>query len=174
MKNKHALIVGGGLVGSLWAVFLAKRGYKVDVFERRGDMRTAGYSGGRSINLAMSHRGWRAVEKAGIQEELRQVAIPMQGRMMHSPAGELTFQPYGKEGEAIYSVSRGGLNLELLRIADQHEQVRFHFHQKCVDADVESGKVRFEHALSGEITEAEAPLIFGTDGAFSALRGSIQ
>lgn len=174
MKNKHALIVGSGLVGSLWAVFLAKRGYKVDVFERRGDMRTAGYSGGRSINLAMSHRGWRAVEKAGIQEELRQVAIPMQGRMMHSPAGELTFQPYGKEGEAIYSVSRGGLNLELLRIADQHEQVQFHFHQKCVDADVESGKVRFEHALSGEITEAEAPLIFGTDGAFSALRGSIQ
>lgn len=174
MEQKKALIVGGGLVGALWAVFLAKRGYAVDVYERRGDMRAAGYSGGRSINLAMSHRGWRAVEKAGILEELRKVAIPMHGRMMHSPTGELTFQQYGKEGEAIYSVSRGGLNLELLRIADNFEQVRFHFHQKCNDIDAERGIAHFEHTLTGETTTVESPLIFGTDGAFSAVRASLQ
>ena len=174
MKDKKALIVGGGLVGSLWAVFLAKRGYTVDVYERRGDMRAAGYSGGRSINLAMSHRGWRAVEKVGLLEELRQVAIPMDGRMMHSPAGELTIQPYGKKGEAIYSVSRGGLNLELLQIADRNDKVRFHFNEKCLEIDPERGIARFENSLDGAVTEAEAPLIFGTDGAFSAVRGSLQ
>lgn len=174
MEQKKALIVGGGLVGALWAVFLAKRGYVVDVYERRGDMRAAGYSGGRSINLAMSHRGWRAVEKAGILEELRKVAIPMHGRMMHSPTGELTFQQYGKEGEAIYSVSRGGLNLELLRIADNFEHVRFHFHQKCNGIDPEQGIAHFEHTLTGELTTVESPLIFGTDGAFSAVRASLQ
>ncbi len=174
MTEKKALIIGGGLVGSLWAVFLAKRGYAVDVYERRGDMRTSGYSGGRSINLAMSHRGWRAVEKAGILEELRAVAIPMYGRMMHSTSGALTFQPYGKEGEAIYSVSRGGLNLELLRIADRFEQVRFYFHQKCIDVDAEQGIARFEDALTGEVNTAKADLIFGADGAFSAVRQSLQ
>src|SRR5689334_22948409 len=104
------LIVGAGLVGSLWAVFLARRGYSVKVFERRPDMRAAGYSGGRSINLAMSERGWRAIEQAGIREKIEHVAIPMPGRMIHSLAGDLAFQPYGKSGEAIYSVSRGGLN----------------------------------------------------------------
>lgn len=174
MEDKKALIIGGGLVGSLWAVFLAKRGYAVDVYERRGDMRAAGYSGGRSINLAMSHRGWRAVEKAGILEELRRVAIPMHGRMMHSPAGELTFQPYGKEGEAIYSVSRGGLNLELLHIAGRYENVRFHFNEKCLEVDPEAGAARFENSLSGAVTELVSPLIFGADGAFSAVRGSLQ
>ncbi len=174
MADKKALVVGGGLVGSLWAVFLAKRGYAVDVYERRGDMREAGYSGGRSINLAMSHRGWRAVKKAGIFDELQRVAIPMYGRMMHSPAGELTFQPYGKSDEAIYSVSRGGLNLELLRIADRFEQVRFHFHRKCVEVDAENGFARFENTLNGHIEEVKAPLIFGADGAFSAVRSSLQ
>lgn len=174
MKDKQVLIVGGGLVGALWAVFLAKRGYEVDVYERRGDMRQAGYSGGRSINLAMSHRGWLAVEKAGILDEIRQVAIPMYGRMMHSPEGALTYQPYGKDGEAIYSVSRGGLNLALLEIADRHERVRFHFHQKCVHIDPEQGLARFEHTQTGEITASSSPLIFGTDGAFSAVRECLQ
>jgi kynurenine 3-monooxygenase len=174
MKDKQALIIGGGLVGALWAVFMAKRGYQVDVYERRGDMRLAGYSGGRSINLAMSHRGWRAVEKAGILDEIREVAIPMHGRMMHSPEGALTYQPYGKDGEAIYSVSRGGLNLALLEIADRYEQVRFHFHQKCVFLDPEEGLARFEHTQTGAITAASSPLIFGTDGAFSAVRECLQ
>ena len=90
-REKEAVIVGAGLVGALWAVFLAQRGYAVKVFERRPDMRAAGYQGGRSINLAMSVRGWKAIEQAGLREKIEQVAIPMPGRMMHGLAGELTF-----------------------------------------------------------------------------------
>jgi kynurenine 3-monooxygenase len=172
--EKKALIVGGGLVGSLWAVLLAKRGYQLEVLEARQDPRQAGYVGGRSINLAMSERGWRALEKAGIKAQIRQHAIPMYGRMMHSVKGELTFQPYGKEGQAIYSVSRGGLNLELIRIADTHENLRFHFGQKCLGVDLEAQTAHFENTLTGERTAISAPLIFGTDGAFSAVRRSLM
>ena len=172
--EKHAIIVGAGLVGSLWAVLLAKRGYSVDVYELREDPRQAGFIGGRSINLAMSTRGWRALEKAGIENKIREVAIPMRGRMMHSEAGELTFQPYGKEGQAIYSVSRGGLNIELIQIADQYENLRFHFAHKCLGAGLRANTVHFEHTGTGERRSAQAPLIFGTDGAFSAVRRSMM
>ncbi|MCB0612145.1 MAG: FAD-dependent monooxygenase [Phaeodactylibacter sp.] len=172
--EKHAIIVGAGLVGSLWAVLLAKRGYAVDVYELREDPRQAGFIGGRSINLAMSTRGWRALQKAGIENKIREVAIPMRGRMMHSEAGELTFQPYGKEGQAIYSVSRGGLNIELIQIADQYKGLRFHFAQKCLGVDLRANTVHFEHTGTGERRSVQAPLIFGTDGAFSAVRRSMM
>lgn len=172
--EKRAIIVGAGLVGSLWAVLLAKRGYVVDVYELREDPRQAGFIGGRSINLAMSTRGWRALEKAGIENKIREVAIPMKGRMMHDEAGELAFQPYGKEGQAIYSVSRGGLNIELIRIADQYENLRFHFAHKCLGVDLRANTAHFEHAGDGRRVSVEAPLIFGTDGAFSAVRRSFM
>ncbi len=172
--EKQAIIVGAGLVGSLWAALLAKRGYSADVFELREDPRQAGFTGGRSINLAMSARGWRALEKAGVEKEIREVAIPMRGRMMHDEEGALTFQPYGKEGQAIYSVSRGGLNLALIRIADKYENLRFHFGQKCLGVDLKSNTAHFEHAATGGRRAAGAPLIFGTDGAFSAVRRSLM
>ena len=174
MEKKKILIVGGGLVGSLWAVFLAKKGHDVSVFERRGDMRKEGYQGGRSINLAMSNRGWQAIEKAGIADEIRSVAIPMGGRMMHSPKGELTYQQYGKDGEAIYSVSRGGLNKALLQVADNLDNVHFYFHKKCLGLDLENCEIRFEDDLSKERTTHHFDYIFGTDGAFSAVRNSLQ
>ena len=174
MADKKAIIVGAGLVGSLWAVFLARRGYQVKVYERRPDMRSAGYKGGRSINLAMSERGWKAVEQAGIREKIERVAIPMPGRMMHSTAGELTFQPYGKEGEAIYSVSRGGLNLELLNIADAFPNVTFFFEHRCTDVDLQNPFITFEDMQTGEMKREEAPLIFAADGAFSAVRHALQ
>lgn len=174
MKQETAVIVGAGLVGSLWAVFLACRGYQVQVFERRSDMRTVGYSGGRSINLAMSERGWKAIERAGIREKIEKVAIPMPGRMIHSTAGELTFQPYGKEGEAIYSVSRGGLNLELLNIASSFPNVEFYFHHRCTDIDLQKPLIYFEDTKLGQIKTVQAPLIFATDGAFSAVRYALQ
>lgn len=172
MKEK-VIIVGAGLVGSLWAILLAKRGYQIDVYERRGDMRTADFVGGRSINLAMSNRGWKAMEKAGIKEDIRSVAIPMPGRMMHSTDGELTFQPYGKSDEAIYSVSRGGLNIELMTIADSFENVTFHFNQKCTGVDLENNIISFKNASGQRITKF-ADLIFAADGAFSAVRSSFQ
>ncbi|MCC7465962.1 MAG: FAD-dependent monooxygenase [Saprospiraceae bacterium] len=174
MKNETAIVVGAGLVGSLWAVFLARRGYQVKVFERRGDMRQAGYYGGRSINLAMSERGWKAVEKAGIKEKLEKVAIPMPGRMIHNLSGDVVFQPYGKEGEAIYSVSRGGLNLELLNIASEFPNVEFFFEHRCVEVDLNNPVITFEDLKTGEIKTLDAPLIFGTDGAFSAVRYALQ
>jgi kynurenine 3-monooxygenase len=173
-NNKEAIIVGAGLVGSLWAVFLARRGYAVKVFERRSDMRSAGYKGGRSINLAMSERGWKAVEKAGIREKIEQVAIPMPGRMMHSVDSQLTFQAYGKEGEAISSVSRGGLNLELLNIADRFPKVEFFFDYQCVNVALDSPSITFENHKTGEQQTLESPLIFAADGAFSAVRYALQ
>jgi kynurenine 3-monooxygenase len=174
MKNETAIIVGAGLVGSLWAVFLARRGYQVKVFERRADMRAAGYYGGKSINLAMSERGWKAVDQAGIREKLEKVAIPMPGRMIHNLGGDVVFQPYGRAGEAMYSVSRGGLNLELLHIAGEFPNVEFFFEHRCVEVDLNNPLITFEDLKTGEIKTLDAPLIFGTDGAFSAVRYALQ
>ncbi len=172
--KEHIIIVGAGLVGSLWAVLLAKRGYKVNVYELRDDPRAAGFLGGRSINLAMSDRGWRAMEKAGIKDKIRKVAIPMYGRRMHDEEGQLTFQPYGEEGQAIYSVSRGGLNIELINIADAHENVQFHFGYRCLEVDLDTNTIYFERHTDGKRLELRPDLIFGTDGAFSAVRRSLM
>ncbi len=173
-SQPKAVVVGAGLVGSLWAVFLARRGYQVEVYERRSDMRKAGYYGGRSINLAMSVRGWKAIEQAGIRDKIEAVAIPMPGRMMHAPAGELTWQPYGKTGEAIYSVSRGGLNLELLNIAASFPNVQFFFDHRCADVDLQNPQITFEDLTTGTLKTVDAPLIFAADGAFSAVRYALQ
>lgn len=173
-QSKKIIIIGAGLVGSLWAIVLAKRGYMVSVYERRKDMRKAGFIGGRSINLAMSDRGWKAMEIAGIKEKIEAVAIPMDGRMMHSVEEELTFQPYGKEGQAIFSVSRGGLNLELINIADSFENVDFYFNQKCNGFDFRNNRVLIQDMNSKEEKYIEDSLVFGADGAFSAVRNSLQ
>lgn len=174
MKEKRAIVVGGGLVGSLWSILMARRGYEVEVFERRPDMRASGYSGGRSINLAMSRRGWKAIERAGLRELIEPHAIPMYGRMIHHLDGSVVFQPYGKEEQAIYSVSRGGLNLELLKAAGQHPNVHLHFNQGCRRVDTEHNTLVFEDAETGARNTVAAPLIFGTDGAFSAVRNSLM
>ena len=106
LSSKHIAISGAGLVGSLLALYLRKRGYQISVFERRGDMRRSDYIGGRSINLALSNRGIRALEEVGLAEELKKIAIPMHGRMMHDVKGNLSYQAYGKEGQYINSISR--------------------------------------------------------------------
>jgi kynurenine 3-monooxygenase len=107
---KHAALVGAGLVGSLFSIYLAKRGVKVDLYERRLDMRKEAIGTGRSINLAVSTRGLHALRKVGLADEVLKRAIPMRGRMMHAVSGELTFQRYGRDdSECINSVSRGEL-----------------------------------------------------------------
>lgn len=174
MKNKKVVIVGAGLVGALWAIFLARRGYEISVYERRGDMRTADFIGGRSINLAMSTRGWRAMEKVGLEAAIKAVSIPMQGRIMHSMEGELTTQAYGLEGQAIYSVPRAGLNIQLINIADSFSNVNFHFNQKCTGVDLQSNTLVFEDQLNKTTSKLKSDLIFGTDGAFSAVRSALQ
>src|SRR5688572_9375404 len=112
--SKHIAIVGAGLVGSLLSVYLARRGHKVSIFERRQDMRKGKSEAGRSINLALSNRGLRALAEVGMSEVIKNIAIPMNGRMMHDLKGNLSFLPYGKEGQYINSVSRTDLNMMLM------------------------------------------------------------
>ena len=120
-------IIGGGLAGSLAAIYMAKRGFIVDLFERRPDMRKADLYQGKSINFALSTRGLNALEKIGLDKEILADAIPMYGRMMHSRKGELSYHPYGKDGQAIYSVSRGRLNLKLIELADEFSNINIYF-----------------------------------------------
>ena len=147
MSQKNITIVGGGLVGSLVSIFLAKKGHTVHVYERRPDMRSTSISAGRSINLAMSDRGWRGLERAGIIDQIRAIAIPMKGRMMHDKQGNLTFQAYGTENQAINSVSRRTLNCTLMDCAEQNGNVHFHFNERAVDIDLDAPSVKFEHAV---------------------------
>lgn len=170
MAEKNIVIVGAGLVGSLLSLLLSKEGYDIDVYEKRPDMRKSGAKGGRSINLALSDRGWKALKMAGISKVIEDIAIPMKGRLMHSTDSELTFQPYGKDGQSIYSVSRALLN-ELLMIEAEKIGVRYHFEQQCDHVDSEKGLIEFTDE-SGNKKEVKADVIFGTDGAFSAVRSS--
>jgi kynurenine 3-monooxygenase len=166
--------MGAGLVGSLLALYLARRGYAVDVFERRSDPRLAGPTEGRSINLALSDRGWRALEGVGISHEIRQVAIPMYQRIMHDARGQLTYQPYGQENQAIYSVSRAGLNRTLLNLAEAEPGVTLHFNQQCLHVDLRARELQLRHAARGQEQVRPFRRLFGTDGAFSAVRGALQ
>lgn len=170
MKQKNAIIVGAGLVGSLWAIYMSKAGYKVNLYEWRDDIRKTDISVGKSINLALSYRGWKALDAVGIGDEIRKIALPMHGRIMHDKNGGISFQPYGKEDQAIYSVSRGELNAKMMDFAESFENTTIYFNHKCVDADLEKGIVYFKNTRSGQETQKKAEVIFGADGAFSAIR----
>ncbi len=167
---KSPTIVGAGLVGSLWAVFLAKEGYQVNIVEMRSDLRAADISAGKSINLAFSQRGWTAVKAAGIEHEIEDIAIPMYGRTMHDLAGNLSYQPYGQDGQAIYSVSRAGINCRMMSIAEKYGNVNIRFNEKCIDVDLENGIVYLENPQTAKRSEIKADVVFGADGAFSAVR----
>lgn len=172
--SKQVTIVGAGLVGSLLSLYLAKRGYRVDIYEKRADMRSADYVGGRSINLALSHRGFKGLNAVGLEEEIRKVGIPMYGRVIHQPNGEVAYQAYGKEDEAIYSVSRGGLNIALMNFAEQDPNVNIHFNQRCSDVDFATATTHFEHMESKEKKSVQSDLVLSADGAFSAVRLAMQ
>ena len=171
---KKIAVVGAGLVGSMLSEYLAKRGYIVEVFERRPDLRNAEIIGGRSINLALSTRGWKALNGIDLEQKVRDIALPMKGRIMHAIDGELSFQQYGKDDQAIYSVSRGLLNQIMLNAADENDHVALYFDRKCVDVDLRSNTLEFEHTVSGETEHRKFDHIFGTDGAFSAIRSRLQ
>jgi len=172
--KKNATILGAGLVGSLLAIHLAKRGYKVEIHERRPDMRTENIPAGRSINLAMSDRGWRGLERVGLREDIESIAIPMQGRMIHALDGTTNLQRYGKEGQAIYAVSRGVLNSALMNLAEQQDDVTIYFNERCVGVDLQKHMLHFENPRNDSYSEKSYDLLFGADGAFSSLRHSMQ
>jgi kynurenine 3-monooxygenase len=185
MKNvQNIAITGGGLVGSLLAIYLQKRGYKVTVFERRPDMRKNVIDAGRSINLALSTRGLMALSEVGLSEILQRIAIPMHGRMMHDVAGHLTFQPYGIEGQYINSVNRTDLNAILMNEAETLG-AEFRFEHRCVSVDLDKTEITWTvntvqpaHAAIAQHGNAlftqKFDLIIGADGAFSAVRSALQ
>lgn len=169
-SKKQITLVGAGLTGSLLSIFLAKRGFSVEIYERRPDMRKVEMSAGRSINLALSTRGTYALEQVGLLDRIMIQAIPMKGRMIHALDGGISFQPYGKnEAEVIYSVSRGGLNQSLMDLAEQHD-VKINFNQKCTGINFNSSRLNFYDELSGQETTVPAQVVIGTDGSASAIR----
>jgi kynurenine 3-monooxygenase len=173
-QSKNINIVGAGLVGSLLSIYLAKRGHKINIFERRSDMRkTSGYAG-RSINLALSDRGWRGLQGVGIADEIKKFAIPMYGRQIHNLDGTQVFQPYGKKEQAIYSVSRAEINMRLMDLAEQQDNVKIHFDERCANIDRATLTAHFENNSTQEKTSYKSDLLFGADGAFAASRLNMQ
>lgn len=171
-KPETITIAGAGLVGSLLSLYLAKRGHHVQLIERRPDSRKTSIYQGRSINLALSDRGWKALEAVGADTTIRDIAIPMRRRVMHDVKGHLSYQPYGKDGQAIYSVSRGLLNQRLLDMAEALPNVRMHFEQKVVATDLEAASITTENT-DGETHTYQAEYLFGADGAFSQVRAAM-
>jgi kynurenine 3-monooxygenase len=166
-------LIGAGLSGPLLAILLVKRGFSVEIYERRPDMRRVRMSAGRSINLALSTRGIHALQQAGLWEGMQNIVISMKGRMMHSLAGELTFQPYGKnEAEVINSISRAELNIALINAAEEHGAT-IHFSQRCTGYDARTGEIRVRDEDTGEETSRETAVVIGCDGSASAVRGEM-
>ena len=173
MKEK-ILIIGAGLSGTLLALRLAQRGYNVELREKRGDMRLAEVESGRSINLALSNRGLKALDMVGIKEDILKECIPMYGRMIHNMDGSLRLSKYsGRVKDYINSVSRGGLNIALLNKADEHDHLHITFNSKCNFVNLKENIAHFQN-LDGSQDEIHADIIVGADGAGSAVRQSFM
>ena len=172
-KEDKVLIIGAGLCGSLLALRMAQRGYKVEVYESRPDLRKVDISAGRSINLALSDRGLKALRLCGMEEKAREICIPMYGRLMHDTKGNTFASNYsGIEGEYINSISRGDLNAILLDAAEENENVTIYFNSGCKKVDIEKNIAHFKSYETNEKYIVKADVIFGTDGAGSSLRKS--
>ena len=172
-KEDKFLIIGAGLCGSLLALRMAQRGYKVEVYESRPDLRKVDISAGRSINLALSDRGLKALRLCGMEEKAREICIPMYGRLMHDTKGNTFASNYsGREGEYINSISRRDLNAILLDAAEENENVTIYFNSGCKKVDIEKNIAHFKSYETNEKYIVKADVIFGTDGAGSSLRKS--
>lgn len=170
--KKNIAIVGSGLVGSLLAIYLRRLGHTVTVFDRRPDIRLVSFSG-RSINLAMSNRGWKALSEVGIEQQIKEIAIPLYRRALHVKEKPLYYQDYGKEGEAIWSISRGVLNRKMIDLAEA-EGAEFRFNEKVWDVDLPTAQLFTGESEKSEWTSYNFDLIFGCDGAFSRIRHKMQ
>ncbi len=165
-------VVGSGLVGTLLAIYLKKLGHTVHVFDRSADIRTVEFSG-RSINLVMSNRGWKALDDIGLTEEIKKIGIPVDKRAIHLQDSKLTYQNYGKEGEAIYSLSRGVLNRKMIDLAEV-EGVEFFFEHRIWDITLSDATLHIGETERGEWTDLKYDKVFGADGAFSRIRHRMQ
>jgi kynurenine 3-monooxygenase len=172
--EKRVTLVGAGLVGSLLSIYLARRGYRVDIYERRPDMRREAISAGRSINLAISTRGLSALNEVGLKKDALRSAIPMKGRMMHPVSGELVYQAYGKDdSQYINSISRGWLNKRLLDAAEETGRVQIHFNSRVSAFNSGAGILRITHERNEDEQAIHADVVIGTDGSASVIRDEI-
>lgn len=170
-QPKKIAIVGSGLVGSLLAIYLRKAGHTVHIYDRSPDIRKIQFSG-RSINLAMSNRGWKALDAVGVGDAVREIAIPMDKRAIHL-VDKLNFQNYGQEGESIYSISRGTLNRKMIDLAEA-AGATFFFEQKIWDVTLKEATLHLGETERGEWEEVRYDIVFGADGAFSRIRHRMQ
>src|SRR5438045_6416409 len=179
------ILIGSGLAGGLLGAYLGRRGYDVDLYERRADPREGNIVGGRSINLAVSTRGIHALEQLGIADDVLRHAIPMRGRMIHDKSGTLHFAPYDVDPKkCINSIGRAALNTTVIEAAQRYPNVRVHFNHRCTDVDLDSATAELvdssvEAGVSPadpvrHVIEVVADAIIGVDGAFSAVRQSVR
>jgi len=173
-KEQHILIIGAGLCGSLLALRMAQRGYKVTLVERRSDLRAVHQDAGRSINLALSDRGLKGIKLVGLENHVEDLCIPMNGRMLHDKEGNTMFSPYsGRKDEFINSISRTDLNIMLLNAADEYETLEVLFNQSCTSVDLEKATATFVDYNTKKEQTITGDIILGTDGAGSAVRKSM-
>ncbi|WP_395061464.1 FAD-dependent oxidoreductase [Flavobacterium sp.] len=165
-------VVGSGLVGTLLAIYLKKLGHTVHVFDRSEDIRTVQFSG-RSINLVMSNRGWKTLEDIGLEDEIRKIGIPVDKRGIHLQDGTFVAQNYGKDGDAIFSLSRGVLNRRMIDLAED-AGVEFFFEQRIWDISLATATLHIGETERGEWTDLKYDKVFGADGAFSRIRHRMQ
>jgi kynurenine 3-monooxygenase len=169
------VLIGSGLAGGLLAAYLGRRGYEVDLYERRGDPREGKMLEGRSINLALSTRGIHALQQIGLADEVLRHAIPMRGRMIHDKSGAQNLQPYDVDpNKHINSIGRAALNMTVIEAAQRFPNVRVHFNHKCTGADLDSATAQLLNSSTSQQMTASADAVIGVDGAFSAVRQSMQ
>ena len=172
------VLIGSGLAGGLLAAYFGRRGYEVDLYERRADPRAGNFVGGRSINLALSTRGIHALDQLGIADEVMRHAIPMRGRMIHpagAGSGDLHFSPYDRDpNKCINSIGRAALNTTVIEAALRHPTVRVLFNHLCTDADLDSATAQLLNTSTSQPVQASGDAVIGVDGAFSAVRQAMR
>jgi kynurenine 3-monooxygenase len=174
MPEKFVLI-GSGLAGGLLAAYLGRRGYEVELYERRSDPRAGNFVAGRSINLALSTRGIHALQQLGLADEVLRHAIPMRGRMIHDKTGDLHFAPYDVDpNKCINSIGRAALNTTVIEAAQQFPNVHVYFNHRCTDIDLDRTAAHILNTDNQQTITASGDVIIGVDGAFSAVRQAMQ
>ena len=174
MKQRFTLI-GSGLAGGLLGAYLGRRGYDVDLYERRADPREGNIVGGRSINLAVSTRGIHALEQIGIADEALRHAIPMRGRMIHDKSGGLHFAQYDVDpNKHINSIGRAALNTTVIAAAQRYPNARVHFNHRCTDVDLDEATAHLLNTETNTTSAVRTDAVIGVDGSFSAVRQSMQ
>ncbi|MEM7537324.1 MAG: NAD(P)/FAD-dependent oxidoreductase [Chloroflexota bacterium] len=167
------VVVGAGLVGAVLSMHLAQAGFKVQLYEKRGDPREMKPKLDRSINITLCERGFRSLDMIGVGDLVREYCIPLYGRIIHGVNGQ-TYQPYGNRNEAIYAIRRHDLNRLLVDCAARHKNIDVQFNHKCLDIDLQTASLKVQHERTGEVKQIQASQLFGTDGAHSVVRQKMQ